>query len=108
MSIRAFVGSTRRFGYVILAALLVGPSPAAFAITTSTAFADTPPCDVLVGPSVLDELGIPATGFPPGEQIAATDGLVSNPVCLATKIFGQVGTQVRMQNLNSISFSDVW
>jgi hypothetical protein len=42
------------------------------------------------------------------EQLAATDGLVSNPVCLATKIFCQADTQVKMQNLNSISFSDVW
>jgi len=108
MSFRALVSSTRLFGYVTLAALIVGPSPAAFAIATATAFADTPPCDVLVGPSVLDELGFPATGFPAGEQLAATDGLVSNPVCLATKIFSQVDTQVRMQNLNSISFSDVW
>src|SRR5437870_425142 len=105
MSFRALVSSTRLFGYVTLAALIVGPSPAALAIATATAFADTPPCDVLVGPSVLDELGFPATGFPGGEQLAATDGLVNNPVCLATKIAGQADTQVRMQNLNSISFS---
>ena len=108
MSIRTLVSSTRLFGHGILAALIVGSSPAANAIPTATSFADTPGCDVLSGPPSLDELGLPATGFPAGEQISATDGLVSNPVCLATKIFGQADTEVRMINLNSVSFTDVW
>ena len=102
------VSSTRCFGHLILTVLLVGTAPAANAISTTTAFADTPPCDLLSGPSVLDELGFPATGFPAGVQISAQDGLVNNPVCLATKIPGNADTAVRMTNLNSISFSDVW
>ncbi len=107
MSIRTLVGCTRNLGFAILAVLIVAAAPAAFAITTPTSFADTPSCDPLSGPPISDELGHLSV-FPVGEKIDATSIVSSFFACPPTKLFGTADAQVRMVNLNSISFSDVW
>lgn len=107
MSIRALVGFTRYFGYVILAALLVTMATPALAVPVATAFVDSSTCDPLAGSSLSDELGN-TPPFPAGEQIASFDLPISLPVCISTKIFGLNDAQVTIINLNSISFTDLW
>jgi PEP-CTERM motif len=108
MSVRTLVGSIRSLGLASLTILIVTAAPVAFAVPTPTAFVDTPTCDSLSGAPINDELGHLSV-FPVGEKIDATATYnVSSFACLPTKIFGVADAIVRMVNLNSVSFTDVW
>ncbi len=93
----------RRFSaWVGLGLLLASP---AGAVPTSLTSFDTPPCDVLVVPLVVDELGV---GFPPDELISATDSLTNLTACSTAPDHPAPNALVTMTNLTPTDFAEVW
>jgi hypothetical protein len=80
----------------------------AFAVPLIVDHADVPNCDPLFVPQLVDEIGLPAGGFPPGELLASTDIGPGPPVCLPSNDTGAIDPIVSITNLNAVSFTEVW
>ena len=79
-------------------------APPASALPTSVTHLDDPSCDPLVVPNLVDELGIPTPPFPADELIDAFSVSTNFPACVP----GVPSVMVRMTNLTSIAFDNVW
>jgi hypothetical protein len=94
--------------YAALTGLIGLLSFSATAVSTTVTPVDTPPCDPLLVPSLVDELGeVPP--FPPGEQIAAIAAPTNIPACPTLPDNPLVpNALVSITNLNPFAFSDLW
>jgi hypothetical protein len=97
-------------------AVLIGAAPLmalpAIANPVFVVSADTPTCDVLAipgSPTVLEELGDPAGGFPIGERIGVATAASTYTPCSSVPDNGLLpNALVSITNLNSTAFSAVW
>jgi len=100
----------RSYAALIGAALLIAVP--AIANPVFVVSADTPACDVLAipgSPTVLEELGDPAGGFPIGERIAVATGPSNYSPCGSVPDNGLLpNALVSITNLNATAFSAVW
>src|ERR1700752_1529807 len=100
----------RSYSALVGAALLIAAP--AIANPVFVVSADTPLCDVLAipgSPTVLEELGDPAGGFPVGERIAvATAPSTYSPCGSVPDNQLLPNALVSITNLNATAFSDVW
>lgn len=98
----------RTASYAILTAICVIclPSVAGAMVTTVTSFDVVNCCDVLVVPTLVDELGINI--FPANETITATDQLATTIACPSQANALTVATQVAITNMTGRSFTDLW
>ena len=100
----------RLYAALVGAALLIAVP--AIAVPTFVVSADTPGCDVLAipgSPTVLDELGDPAGGFPVGERIAVSAAATSLSACGSVPDNTLIpNALVSITNLNATAFSAVW
>ncbi len=82
----------------------------AWAVPTVTLFIETPPCDLLIGPQISDELGF-MPPFPPDEALAAVSTFIQEPACLSAIDDPAIpNAVVMMTNLTMPprAFRDVW
>ena len=79
----------------------------AFAIPLGVVHTDVPNCDPLFVPQLVDEIGLPAGGFPPGEMLASADIGPGPPVCIPSD-GPPLDAIVSITNLNAVSFTEVW
>src|SRR5947207_1474170 len=90
---------------VALAGLVLAPR--VLAVPTTVTSVDTPGCDVLSVPPMVDELGRQI--FPPNEHIdSGTPGPISVFACPSSAPAGSVATLVRMVNFTGIPWDNVW
>ena len=95
------------FSAVLGAALLLA-LPAA-SVPTVVAAVDTPPCDPLMVPSAVDELGeAPAFAPFPDELISATAVPINVSACLTIPDGPPPNALVSITNLTAFAFSDLW
>ena len=83
-------------------------APAFAVVTTGLTVTDLPTCDVLSGPTTMDELGL-AAAFPVGEQIT-TAAVVSTTTACASVVDNPLISNIRLSitNSNAIAFSAVY
>ncbi|MCX6865492.1 MAG: PEP-CTERM sorting domain-containing protein [Verrucomicrobia bacterium] len=106
--------NTTKLLSLISAGLAIASLPAG-AVTVTVFSSDTPGCDVLIVPTIVDELGDPVSGagtppFPPGEQILhSVVNTIELTVCLSMPSNpAMVDAQITITNLQAFSFSQVW
>lgn len=80
----------------------------AFAVPLVVIHSDAPNCDPLLVPQLVDEVGLPVGGFPPGELLASADRGPGPPVCIPSNETGAPDAIVSITNLNTVSFTQVW
>jgi len=89
-----------------VALLLAGP---AGAVPTSVTSVDVPPCDALLPPPAVDELGTAPAFSPFPDELISAVATLGNPACLSTDLHGTApDALVLMTNLTTVSFTDVW
>lgn len=79
----------------------------AFAVPLFVDSVDDPNCDPLLVPELVDEIGLPVGGFPPGELLASADVGFEGPVCFPSDV-GLPDPIVSITNLNAVAFTEVW
>jgi len=92
--------------FAALTGLITSLALGASAVPTTVTAVDTPPCDPLVVPTLVDELGTGA--FPPGEQISSYTFTTNLVACTATENPVTTNVILGITNFNTISFTDLW
>ncbi len=87
--------------------LVVFASSSAFALPTQVIHQDTPACDPLFIPTLVDEIG-DFTVFPADEALGHLDLGLANPVCTATDLPFIPDALVSIRNLTGRDLQEVW
>src|SRR5262245_25233473 len=98
----------------LIGLVLLGAVPAG-AVPTSVTFSDSPNCDVLSVPALVEELGNPASPpvgpsgpFPADEAIASTSTTGGEIGCSNSPGEVGAGPLIRITNLTTTAFDNVW
>ena len=97
---------TRTFSLAL--ALVVLAATQLYAVPTKVIHQDAPVCDPLFIPDEVDEIGDPAFGFPPDEQLAHAATITQQPVCLPTDDPAMPEALVVITNLTGRDLTEVW
>ncbi len=79
----------------------------ALAVPVAVPYVDDPRCDFIPDQLLIDEIGLPLAGFPPGESLSSTVVQPAPEICTGNGI-GADDFEVTMINLTPFDFEDVF
>ena len=106
-SIRTTSVSYRLFVGILGSIFSLTFAASALAVPVAVPYVDDPRCDAIPDQLLIDEIGLPSAGFPPGEALASTFVQPAPEICTGNGI-ALDDFEVTIVNLTPFDFEDVF